>query len=383
MRMTEIIYRTRVPKIVIPDQPRIIQCGEGTAYPTPSTNAGGIVGIVPRGMTALELLAAKFPEPRWAIPGLIPEGLMILAGKPKVGKSWFGLSIALSVSYGIRALGKIALDAPAHVLYLALEDSYRRLQDRMMQLVGDDTPPEKLDLHIKWRRGLEAIADIEKYLKNYPDTKLVIVDTMQKFRSPKSGAGKRSEYVEAYEELTPLLELAHQYHVAIILITHTRKDGDCTLTGGDFLDSVLGSTGISGTADTIAVLTRDRTKHNAILKITGRDLKEDMEYALLQDSQAGWQIAGEANEYNQSQERKNILQVLKEAAEPIPPKEIAETLGIPPKKDYQIRQLLGKLLKDGMVSKTDNSRYYLSTLSTASTPSTQSELFTVTYENSS
>jgi hypothetical protein len=91
---------------------------------------------LPRIWQADELLLHRFPERRWAVPGLIPEGLSLLAGKPKVGKSWLALTMALGVAHGGRVLGQLAMPEPLGVLYLALEDSPLRLQERHGQQIG-------------------------------------------------------------------------------------------------------------------------------------------------------------------------------------------------------------------------------------------------------
>ena len=81
--------------------------------------------------TADDILTTDWPKPVWAIPGLLPVGLTILAGRPKVGKSWLTLQIALAVASGGRVLGQPGEKGP--VLYLALEDPPRRLKERMLK----------------------------------------------------------------------------------------------------------------------------------------------------------------------------------------------------------------------------------------------------------
>jgi RecA-family ATPase len=105
--------------------------------------------------TAPELLAAEFPEPRWAVPKIVPEGLTFLGGAPKVGKSWLGLALAVAV-----ASGGFFLDEPVErgdVLYCALEDPGRRLQQRLRIVLESDPPPEQLTLETQAGRGDEAL----------------------------------------------------------------------------------------------------------------------------------------------------------------------------------------------------------------------------------
>nr|SBO91133.1 DNA repair protein RadA [Nonomuraea gerenzanensis] len=95
--------------------------------------------------TADELMAMTFPEPRWAVPGIIAEGLSLLAGPPKVGKSWLSLGLGIAVASGAKALEAIELE-PGPVLYLALEDTARRLQNRMGKILSGQPAPRDLTL---------------------------------------------------------------------------------------------------------------------------------------------------------------------------------------------------------------------------------------------
>jgi hypothetical protein len=99
--------------------------------------------------TAKELLSMDLAEPTWAVPGLIPTGVTLLVGPPKIGKSWMGLGISVAVATGGKALGKIEVD-PGEVLYLALEDTARRLKSRLRMMLPRDNPgPETLTLAIE------------------------------------------------------------------------------------------------------------------------------------------------------------------------------------------------------------------------------------------
>ena len=101
--------------------------------------------------TASDLLGAELPEPRVAVDGLLPEGLTFMAGAPKLGKAWLCLGLAIAVASGGRALGNIHVER-GDVLYLALEDNARRLQDRLRLLLNGEAPPEGLHLELEWPR---------------------------------------------------------------------------------------------------------------------------------------------------------------------------------------------------------------------------------------
>jgi predicted ATP-dependent serine protease len=140
--------------------------------------------------TAKELFSLQLPEVKWIVLKILPQGLIILAGKPKIGKSWIVLHIALSVSLGGVALGSVDVEK-GDVLYLALEDTERRLKDRLNKLLSGGIPPDNFYYCTNdWGRLPEAGVRIEKFLDEHKDTRLIVVDTLQKIRPPsKKGAG--------------------------------------------------------------------------------------------------------------------------------------------------------------------------------------------------
>ena len=151
-------------------------------------NKGAIIDIKPqissdnKGYTASELMQMDFPEPVWVVPNLLPQGLTLLCGKPKMGKSFLALNTALDLSSGSRVLGKIQIN-PIAVLYLALEDTYRRLKGRLSEMIFGASAPENLYFYTQWDKvdqgGFEQLED---WLNQHPDVKLVIIDTFERFR---------------------------------------------------------------------------------------------------------------------------------------------------------------------------------------------------------
>ncbi|MGH3737200.1 MAG: AAA family ATPase, partial [Micromonosporaceae bacterium] len=127
-----------------------------------------------------DLLAAEFPEPRWAVPDLIPEGVTLLAGQPKVGKSWLSLGLAVAVASGGKALGDIDVE-PGAVLYAALEDTPRRLQDRLGRVLGGQYPSPEA------RRNLEIVTTwdtelVDRWLNETRGKRLLILDVLARVR---------------------------------------------------------------------------------------------------------------------------------------------------------------------------------------------------------
>lgn len=219
--------------------------------------------------TAAELMQREFPEPRWAVPGLIAEGLNLLVGAPKLGKSWLCLNLAVAVASGGKALGKIDVQQGA-VLYAALEDPARRLQSRLDIVMQGEPVPSGLDFATALPRMPQATDVIEGWLQARPHARLVIVDVLRKIRPLSDGRTGRAAYDEDYDTLGALKALADRYSVAVVIVHHTRK----TVDDGDVFNEVSGSTGLTGAADAILVAKRARNTAEAVLHVTGRDINE-------------------------------------------------------------------------------------------------------------
>lgn len=223
--------------------------------------------------TAAELRTASFPPPRWAVPGLLSEGVNLLAGPPKVGKSWLALALAVAVATGGKALGSIEVQA-GPVLYLALEDTGRRLKSRLGKVLADrDVWPQSLAFAIEWppltHGGDRQLA---AWLADNPAARLVILDVFAKLRGTVPPG--MSAYDADYAAIGRVKALADYYGVAVLLIHHTRK-----ATGDDFLADVSGTNGLAGAADTTLVLRRTRGEADGILQVVGRDVDE-AQYAM-------------------------------------------------------------------------------------------------------
>lgn len=229
--------------------------------------------------------AQVFPPLRYAVPGLIPEGFSILIGPPKAGKSWLILGTLLGMAAGGRVLGYIHTDRPARVLYLALEDGDRRMQDRCRVLLGEGQPIPPLFHYITTVQPGRVLDLIRAFLDRYPDTALVVIDTLGKVMPPASPG--ESAYQRDYRVGGALKRIADQRPgLALVVLHHDRKAGS-----EDFVDSVSGTHGLAGSADTIVVLARKRQSTEGLLKITGRDVPEG-EYALQLADGVAWQLDG-------------------------------------------------------------------------------------------
>ncbi len=214
-------------------------------------------------INAEELLSFPLPPIRFIIDGLLPQGLHILAGAPKIGKSWLALTLCLCVAKG-EPLWSFAAQQ-CSVLYLCLEDSYQRIRCRLLDLTED--APDTLHFSIiaeQLHGGLEQ--QIERFLLEHPDTGLVVIDTLQRIR----GSGDSGNpYANDYRDIGALKALADKHRIAILLVHHIRK-----LKSDDPMDMISGTNGISGATDTNFVLMKtSRSKSTATLYCTGRDIE--------------------------------------------------------------------------------------------------------------
>lgn len=306
----------------------------------------------PKISTARDLMAREIAPARFIVDGLIAEGLTIFAGNPKLGKSWAMLNLGLAVAFGGYFLGSIQVER-GDVLYLALEDNERRMKTRLAKCLQGQEAPANFHYATEWRRVDEGgLADLDEWLKAHPNARLIVVDTLQKVKPRRRNAG--NVYEQDSDDLGLLKSLADKYAVALICVTHRRKGTDA-----DDLEAITGSFGISGTADGILSLKRERGKSDAVLTATGRDLEEEKELALKFDPAIGsWAVLGDAEEYRMSSERAAIAATIRDAARALTPKEIATATG---KKDGAIRFLLFKMAQDGQVEAIGGGRYILPT----------------------
>src|SRR5258708_25117584 len=289
-----------------------------------------------------ELLSWELPPVRWAVPEILPEGLTLLAGKPKLGKSWLALSVALSIASGRVALGEKPV-AQGNVLYLALEEKARRLQARAKKLLASETEvAHGLEFALEWPRLAEGgLSHLEEYLKTHPNTRLVVIDTWAKV-APRTDHRRCTQYEGDYEALTPLKRLADAYHVSILAVHHLRKT-----SASDVLDEITGSTGMTGAVDGTLILKRERGQAEATLFVTGRDIEREQQLTLSFDaSTALWSAIGNADELGRTRARQQILDLLRQQPEGMSPREIAEAL----EKNYHTtRSILRKMEETGEV----------------------------------
>lgn len=236
------------------------------------------------------LLYEPLEKPRFVVDGLIPTGLILFCGAQKIGKSWLMLKLCLCVSQGL-PLWEMKT-AEGDVLYLCLEDTFSRIQDRLFQVT--DEASGRLHFAVascKLSDGL--IVQLEDYLKDYPDSRLIVIDTLQKVRT----ASKDNAYASDYGDISLIKDFADRHSLAVIVVHHIRKQND-----SDVFNKVSGTTGLTGSADTTFVLEKEnRASDTARLYVTGRDTP--YQEFILRFRDCSWELV----------ERKTQEQLAKEA----------------------------------------------------------------------
>lgn len=241
-----------------------------------------------------DLDAMHIEKPLFIVEKILPIGLAVWVSPPKYGKSWGCLDLCISVATGTKFLG--FQTNKSDVLYLALEDSAARLQERMKKVLNGRKAPKELGYAIRaetLQRGL--IGQLEKYLEGNPNTKLIIVDTFQKIR----GESKRGEsaYATDYTDCGQLKAFADRRKICLLLVHHMRKMRDTS----DTFANISGTAGISGAADTMLAMSREkREDENTKLSITGRDV-EMQEYQMQFNKETcRWHLLGASDEIEET-----------------------------------------------------------------------------------
>lgn len=217
-------------------------------------------------INAAELAQMELPPIQFVVDGLLPQGLHILAGAPKTGKSWLLLFLCLKTAKGEDFWNRKTKRGT--VLYLCLEDNEARLQARLDELTSD--PPANMFLATMAHSLSEGLIEqMKDFLSEHKDTVLIVIDTLQKVRS---GINDTNPYAGDYKDIGLLKNLADDYGVTMIVVQHLRKQYDV-----DPHSMVTGSTGLLGAADGSYVLQKEKDRDGmAKLFIRGRDIEEQI-----------------------------------------------------------------------------------------------------------
>lgn len=226
-------------------------------------------------VTMQELYQDIYSKKPPVIEGLLYQGTYLFVGSPKIGKSFFMAQLAYHVSTGIPLW-----DYPVKkgtVLYLALEDDYRRLQERMYRMFGTDST-ENLYFSVSSKPLGNGLTDqLSGFIREHPDTTLVIIDTLQKIREVDSDS---YSYAKDYEIINQLKQFSDSWGICLLLVHHTRKQ-----KSSDNFDMISGTNGLLGCADGAFMLYKEnRTSNKATLEISGRD-QQDQKIHLIRDEE--------------------------------------------------------------------------------------------------
>lgn len=215
------------------------------------------------------------------IDGLLYFGTYLFAGAPKVGKSFLMAQLAYHVSTGLSLWGYTVHKGT--VLYLALEDDHRRLQGRLYRMFGmDGTDNLRFAIYAK-QLGVGLEEQLKKFVREHPDTKLIIIDTLQKVRE---AGGDKYSYANDYEVVGKLKRLADDCGICLLLVHHTRKQ-----QADDKFDMISGTNGLLGAADGAFLLQKEkRTDGSAILDVAGRDQQEQRLYLTKDRDRLVWEL---------------------------------------------------------------------------------------------
>lgn len=244
-----------------------------------------------------ETLMTKPLDPiRFFISSLLPQGLHILAGAPKVGKSWLALWLCLQIAKGEPVWNYQTVKSTT--LYLCLEDSYSRIQNRLFDITDDAPPSIYFSILAEGiEKGLEE--QIENFVTEHPDTSMIVIDTLQKVRS----LSNDNAYANDYHDLGILKTLADKLGIAILLIHHLRKQLD-----DDPMNMVSGTTAITGAVDSSFVLKQDkRGSNNAVLICDGRDIEYRELKLTFDKSTHVWQLLSDSIEHPEEKLDQTIL----------------------------------------------------------------------------
>ncbi len=290
----------------------------------------------------LDTHTAYSTRTHWLIPDLLPTGLTILHGAPRIGKSWLTLHLALSVASGTPALGRLPT-ACASVLYLGLQDTPHHFAGRAHTLLGTQSAPDTFlytDALLPLPSASNPLDALDQWLTTHPHTSLVVIDSLPHFASHCSSADNPALPIPVL--LKRLRAIAATHRIAILVTnpcTNTSKRHTCN---DHLADPTL------TLADTLMLLTRERGQTDATLSLTGTTIPEQDLALRLPSDTLTWTLLGPALDHHLSQERQDILAILEEHRNgPLRPKDIAALL-------HKDRRTITKLLFD--MSRSDQVR---------------------------
>lgn len=308
---------------------------------------------------AAALMTKTFKPVQWAVQDIVPEGVTIIAGAPKSGKSFLVLQWAFAIATGCALWNGRAPEVQGRVLYLALEDKDQRMQRRLEKLKIDrgaahNVDLSRLDYAVEWDKAETGVAQIRDYLLSHPDCRMVIIDTISTFRN--TDPGRKSAYAHDYEVGAMMKPLGREFNVAVVLVSHTRKQA-----ADDPMDEVSGTQGMTGSVDNVLTLRKPKRATDdeySVLNVDGRDIENPSELALSRNTHTGfWSCLGRSEDVSRTNESQAVLKVLATIGMGSP-REIHAAMGEDVKLATVTRRL-ARMAQRGEISRTRHGQYVL------------------------
>lgn len=232
-------------------------------------------------MSMTELYDTVFHSKPPLIDCLLYPGIYLFVGAPKLGKSFMMAQLAYHISTGTPLWNYTVRKGT--VLYLALEDDYRRLQERLYRMFGTDGAENLFFSVSAGQLGNGLNEQLIRFMQEHPDTKLIIIDTLQKVREV---GGDNYSYANDYEIITRLKKFADRYGITLLLVHHTRKQ-----KADDTFDMISGTNGLLGAADGAFLLQKEkRTGNTATLEVSGRDQQDQRLHLKRNENTLAWDL---------------------------------------------------------------------------------------------
>jgi len=296
--------------------------------------------------TFLDLVSRDFEPPRFLAPGLLAEGVTLLAGRPKSGKSWLSLQISAQAATSQPLLGRFPAERGVKVLYFALEESPRRTALRATQLATE--PCDGLE-NICFHYQLDPLltggaAFIDRQLTDHC-WDLIVIDTLVRVvQSSPRGDVLRADYAE----VNVLRQLAEKHKAAILLVCHTRKQ-----VAASAVDAVIGATGLTAACDALWWLQR-RPDGSASLNVLGREIEQHtIPLVFRNQPPLGWSIADHSDEPQLNPTRQHVLSILQRNG-PMKPAAVAGALS---RNRAGAAQLLARMERAGLLHRNSDGLY--------------------------
>jgi len=303
-----------------------------------------------QGQTLEDLLQTYYPEPQWAVQGLLPEGCLLLAGKPKQGKSYLALHMALAVAKKHLCLGEF-VTTPGDVLYFSLEDYAKRVQKRVQQLYTAPETGHTIEFFYNAPKMHDGFATaLIHTLETRQSVRLVVIDTLRCIRD--SSKEQYNLYQEDSDFMGALNQCAQDAGTTILVVHHTRK-----AKGEDVFDEISGTGGLRGGTSGNLILEPTTDDADALLHVEGKDFDKRLVIAMKRLSDGSWAYTGEGDTFKLRSNKRAVIQTITNLGDDATAKEIWQNSGI---KEYgTVRTMLSRMASLGEIGRSQRGVYFL------------------------